>query len=809
MTEAATTDRALRRHRFRDVGALGALLLLLAGLLVVLPASPAAAEQRPLATTPLLTWNMQGANESGPNTNKWFNNVRNYARQYQIVMLQEAGAIPADSSTRLADLNRTTVDRNGQATTHAVRHYRWNLHTEAYPDNRHVYFLLTQNGEGGRVNLAIVVNGEPDEVNVVQNPVEAGRTALGVRYGSHWYFTVHGLAGSNGSDSAPLLDAIDTQVEAWGRQQRVEYEWTVGGDFNVEPNVIIDRGGFPPARTMHTTVPTHRDGGRLDYFVSSDVAAAQQIGHAHVVQWAPPSDHLPTTIGHLRAAAEPPSSIRLMPVGDSITQGLGSANESGARDEIQADLGKISQNELFGNDILSPMWDLPAKRDMVGERRNGIGIPDPDHEGWPGYTIDQIAAEASDAVPQMRPNVVTLLAGTNDMVRNVDVADAPARLSRLIDQIYQGSPGVTIVVGLLTPSKNPAIQQRITSYNASIAEMLDTRIAKGDHMVRVDLSAVTTGDLADEVHPTDAGYRKIADAYVAGISSALNNGWVREAAPPGDPDPRGGYEPKGRIWDGLPGNPDVAGAMKYTDLDGDGRSDIVWVSPTGAATVWLNRNDNGKTVWTYRGEFAMGTGQGPDRVFFADLDGDHKDDYLVIRPDHTIDAYINRGGDTVGSDGWKPGWEPRPNYGRGTDTPVDRIRFADIDGDGHADYVRLLDFGTKVDVFYNRGGDTPGHDGWEPGGAILTNLKARSNKQIEFADLNGDGKDDYVSLDADGVPHAWFNTGRADWTERGKIAQGTGGVVALPDLDGDDRADWVKIARNGALDAWINKGGDK
>ncbi|WP_306325123.1 GDSL-type esterase/lipase family protein [Streptomyces venezuelae] len=809
MTAAATAaGHAPRRRRLRGVGVLGALLLLLAGLLVILPARPASAEQRPLASTPLMTWNMQGANESGPNTNKWYNNVRTYARQFRIVMLQEAGPTPADSSNRLADLERTTVARNGTRTEHAVRHYVWNLHTEDYPVERHVYFLLTQDGEGGRVNLAIVVNGEPDEVNVVQNPVEAGRTALGVRYGSHWYFTVHGLSGGGG-DSAPLLDAIDTQVDNWAREEGVEYEWTVGGDFNVEPDVIVDREEFPPARTIHTSVRTHRLGGRLDYFVSSDINAARQLDHAHVVQWAPPSDHLPTTVGHPRAAADPPSSVRLMPVGDSITQGLGSANESGARDEIQADLGKISQNELFGNDILSPMYDLPFKRDLVGERRTGIGIPDTDHEGWPGYTIDQIAGEASDAVPQMRPNVVTLLAGTNDMVRDVDVADAPARLSRLIDQIYTGSPGVTIVVGLLTPSTNRAIQQRIDAYNASVAKLLDARISKGDHLVRVDLSAVTTADLVDEVHPSDAGYRKIADAYVAGIGAALHNGWVREAAPPGEPGgPRGGYEPKGRIWDGLPGDPDVSGAMKYPDLDGDGRSDIAWVSPTGATTVWLNRDDNGRIAWTYRGEFAMGTGQGPDRVFFADLDRDHKDDYLVIRPDHTIDAYLNRGGDTVDSAGWKPGWEPHPNYGRGTDTPVDRIRFADIDGDGRADYVRLLDFGTKIDVFYNRGGDTPGHDGWEPGGAILTNLKARGNKQIEFADLTGDGKDDYIALDDDGVPQAWFNTGRADWTERGTIARGTGGVIALPHLDGDGRADWVKIARNGALDAWINKGGD-
>ncbi|MER5885895.1 GDSL-type esterase/lipase family protein [Streptomyces sp. NPDC001941] len=804
-----------RAARTPRSGVLATLLVLVAALLAVVPAKPAAAEDRPFSSTPLATWNMRGANESGANTNKWYNNVRHYARAYGIVLLQEAGAMPARSARPQADITRTTVDPNGVITTHTVQHYLWDIHTDHAVENRHVYFLLTQNGEGGRVNLAVVVNGQPDEVNVVANPRTPGRTALGVRYGAHWYFTVHGIARGQGPDSAALLDAIDTQVDRWAADRRVSYEWTVGGDFNATPDVLANRTGFPPAMIVSTErgVATHDNGERLDYFVTSDVTAAQRHRHAHILRLSefvgmPPSDHRPVEVGHLRAAGEPPSSIRLMPVGDSITQGLGSVNESGFRDEVQDGLGKINRNDLFGNDLLSPMYDLLAKRDLVGERRTGRGIPDTDHEGWPGYTIDQIAQEASDAVPQMRPNVVTLLAGTNDMVRSVDVADAPARLSRLIDQIYQGSPGVTIVVGTLTPSSNPAIQQRIEAYNQAIGPMLDARVAKGDHLVQVDLSAVTTADLVDEVHPTDTGYRKIAEAFLEGIRAALEQGWVGEAATPDPGGPRGGYEPKGRIWDGLPGDPDAAGAMKYPDLNGDGRDDIVWVSPTGAATAWLNHEDQGRISWTYRGEIAMGTGLGPDRVFFADLDDDKRDDYVVIRPDHTIDAYYNKGGDTTTPDGWKPGFEPHPDYGRGTDTPVDRIRFADIDGDGRADYVRLLDGDTKVDVFYNRGGDTPGHDGWEPGGAILTNLKSRTNEQIAFADLNSDGKEDYVALDGDGVPNAWFNTGRADWTERGKIATGTGGTVAFPELDGDGRADWVKIARNGALDAWLNKGGD-
>lgn len=793
-----------------------AVAALTAGLLVALPVTPAAAVDRPLSSTRVLTWNMQGATDQGES--KWRNYLVGYSRQFPIIMLQEAGPAPAASSTHLNDLTRTTVDRTNTPRTHTIRHHRWQPETADQSTGfRDIYFLHTQNGTGGRVNLALIVAEEPDEVNVVANPVDAGRTALGVRYGTNWYFTVHGLSGGGG-DSAVLLNAIDDEVERWASTQGVTYHWTVGGDFNVDPRILQeDRAGFPVARVLSTdeNTPTHNSGERYDYFVTDDFNAANSLGGAWLNERQPPSDHRPVGVGRFQAGAEPPdppSEIRLMPIGDSITEGWGSSNSSGARDEIQDSLGKVTLGELLKTPDGALLYESLDKRDLVGQLQHGEGIPDDDHEGWAGYTIGQIQDTVGGSVSDRRPNLVTLLAGTNDMVRDVDVGNAHHRLSRLIDDIYERSPGVTVVVGTLPPSRDNAVQNRIDAYNAVIWTMLGRRIADGDHLVRVDLSTVTRADLDDVVHPNDAGYEKIADAFYAGIRTALDSGWVTEPAPvdeqPEQCTARRGYEGKGRIWEGLPGNPDAARSMKYADLDGDGRDDIVWISPTGAATAWLNRNAGGKITWVYRGEIAMGTGLGPDRVFFADLDNDQRDDYIVIRPDNAIDAYYNRGGDTVDEDGWHPGFKPHLDYGRGTDTPVDRIRFADVNGDGRADYIRLLDFSTRIDVWYNRGGDTPERDGWESGGAILTNLTPRNNQQIEFADLNCDRRADYIALDPDGVPRAWFNTGGSRWTERGQIATGTGGVVALPELDGDGRADWVRIARNGAIDAWLNKGGD-
>lgn len=132
------------------------------------------------------------------------------------------------------------------------------------------------------------------------------------------------------------------------------------------------------------------------------------------------------------------------------------------------------------------------------------------------------------------------------------------------------------------------------------------------------------------VHPNDAGYEKIADAFYAGIRTALDSGWVTEPAPvdeqPEQCTARQGYEGKGRIWEGLPGNPDAARSMKYADLDGVPRA-------------WFN---TGGSQWTERGQIATGTG---GVVALPELDGDGRADWVGIARNGALDAWLNKDGD--------------------------------------------------------------------------------------------------------------------------------------------------------------------
>ncbi|MFE4822216.1 ricin-type beta-trefoil lectin domain protein [Streptomyces sp. NPDC056704] len=85
-----------------------------------------------------------------------------------------------------------------------------------------------------------------------------------------------------------------------------------------------------------------------------------------------------TPAGVTPASATSTTPLRGMPLGDSITWGVGSSTDNGYR---------------------GPLWDKLAADghplDFVGTLRGG-SMSDPDNEGHSGYRIDQIAALADD-----------------------------------------------------------------------------------------------------------------------------------------------------------------------------------------------------------------------------------------------------------------------------------------------------------------------------------------------------------------------------------------------------------------------------
>ncbi|MFE2071061.1 FG-GAP-like repeat-containing protein, partial [Streptomyces sp. NPDC059467] len=491
----------------------------------------------------------------------------------------------------------------------------------------------------------------------------------------------------------------------------------------------------------------------------------------------------------------PPNNVRLLPLGDSITYGYGSTTSSSYR----AELWKLMNNE----------GETPT---FVGSQVSGQ-LPDPYSEGYPGWRIDQIAGITDKALATYHPTVVTLHAGTNDMNQNYQVDTAPARLNALVGQILADDPGVTVLVAMLVPSKDPTIQARIDAFNAQVFDLLDARMAQGEKVWVAGMGDIDPdGDLADTLHPNDNGYLKMAASFNNGIFVAAAKGWLippvagspgdNGAGSPGDngagsPAPgcqtgTNGWSAIGRIATGVGQS---AGKVRFADYNGDGKADYWVLNDNGSVDVWLN---TGTTTWTPLGQVAPGVGQPASKIRFADYNGDGKADYWVLNDNGSVDVWLNTGTTT---------WTPLGQVAPGVGQPAANIQFVDENCDHKDDYVVVTKSGSLY-VWLNTGTTD-----WKPLGLYAAGV-GRPGSQIRLADDDGGGRADYLVLNPNGSVDAWLSVGGGDtsgpgWMAQGQIAPSVGqpgSNVRLADYNGDGFDDYWVLNDNGSVDVWLNTG---
>ncbi|MGC4889680.1 cellulose binding domain-containing protein [Micromonospora sp. DT227] len=219
------------------------------------------------------------------------------------------------------------------------------------------------------------------------------------------------------------------------------------------------------------------------------------------------------------ASAESNGGVRVMPLGDSITDGFNVPG--GYRTELWRRLAADNY-----------------RIDFVGSQFNGpSNLGDHDHEGHSGWTIAQIDANVVNWLRATNPRTVLLHIGTNDMYG--DTSGAPGRLATLVDRITSTSPTTELFVATIIPKSGADTQVR--GYNAAIPGIVKSRADAGRRVHLVDMyAALTLGDLADGVHPNAGGYAKMAAAWYNALRSvpgSISDSTPPTTAPPTTPPP--------------------------------------------------------------------------------------------------------------------------------------------------------------------------------------------------------------------------------------------------------------------------------
>jgi acyl-CoA thioesterase I len=212
-----------------------------------------------------------------------------------------------------------------------------------------------------------------------------------------------------------------------------------------------------------------------------------------------------------RASATAAGAVRIMPLGDSITQG-GRGSGSYRR----------------------PLWFLLQeagyRADFVGSQSamQGFGVHptdfDTDHEAHWGWRADEILARIEGWTANNRPDIVLLHIGSNDVGTGQDIGETVREIEGIVERLRRCNPEVTVLLAQVIPCAEPEVTDRFRRFNAALAKSAARLGTRESPVLIVDqftgFNANT--DTIDGIHPTEDGARKMAERWFAALRPLLD-----------------------------------------------------------------------------------------------------------------------------------------------------------------------------------------------------------------------------------------------------------------------------------------------
>ena len=204
--------------------------------------------------------------------------------------------------------------------------------------------------------------------------------------------------------------------------------------------------------------------------------------------------------------------IRIMPLGDSITQGP--AEEDSYR---------------------RPLWKMlkttGARVDFVGSMKRNYPDAKPahsdfdmDHEGHWGWQTGEVLAKIDGWAAEHVPDIVLLHLGTNDILHGQKNQDTVEKLRGIIVVLRKHNSGVKIFLAQLIPMGGKAANLKIQELNQLIPDMAHSMTSEASPVRIVDQyeGFDALKDTSDGIHPNESGIEKMAQKWCQALAVDLN-----------------------------------------------------------------------------------------------------------------------------------------------------------------------------------------------------------------------------------------------------------------------------------------------
>jgi uncharacterized protein YjdB len=337
---------------------------------------------------------------------------------------------------------------------------------------------------------------------------------------------VTATAQADASRSATLtVQVVSVQVNITTPPQTLK----VGQTLQLSAEVLDSQGRKVPDQRIRWQ---SSDWKTLSVEENTGVVKANQAGEAILYALSQAQPEQGASIKLVAQAATPPptaSPIRILPLGDSITQG-------------------INWTTPLYNTYRRPLWHLLKnagyKVDFIGSMNKvmshncTVGVPNPDfdqdHEGHSGWRADQIlnGVGHSDCAGSgglslwlggYTPDVVLLHLGTNDLIQGQSIESTLSELEGIIKLLRSKNPNVSVLLAKIIPASDSRVSQRIPQLNAQIPALVNRMNTASSRVVLVDMTegfnALT--DLSDGIHPNNSGDQKMAQHWYKALVQVL------------------------------------------------------------------------------------------------------------------------------------------------------------------------------------------------------------------------------------------------------------------------------------------------